>query len=259
MKTLSLLKKLAHFFPKKYAYENYDFPGLQIGKLKKDTNCVLVCLDFDEEVYKIMVKRNLFKEVDLIITHHPFIYGTRAKVLKADENKAKLTHLMEKHGIPIYSFHTNFDKGQNGMNDALANKLELKNIHSLEFNDMGRGGELTNPMEIHDFAHYAKEKLGVSYSLLLNYGVKTIKTVSIIGGGGWGAYKDAKDAGYDIYISGDIPHHGRRGVISFNCNYLDMPHEIERIFMKQMSSIIQSFDQDIKIIEIDHEKLPELI
>ena len=104
-----------------------------------------------------------------------------------------------------------------------------------------------------------ENKLGVDYGLLLPYGKKSIKTVAIIGGGGWGFYKSAMLDGYDIYISGDIPHHGRRGVISYKYNYLDLPHEIEKVFMEKMAEHILSIYENIKIIKLDHEKLPEII
>ena len=74
-------------------------------------------------------------------------------------------------------------------------------------------------------------KKDINYGLLLNYGKKMIKTVAIVGGGGSKYYKDAMLDGADIYISGDCPHHVRRDIITSNFNYLDLPHEIEKIFM----------------------------
>ena len=259
MKTRSLLKKLSQFYPKKIAMKYKDYPGLQLGKLKENTNTILVCLDFDEEVYEIMDKNNLFEEVDLIITHHPFIYGKLQKVLQNDQNKEALYNKILQKNIPICSYHTNFDEGKDGMNDALANALELLDIHPLNLIPMARGGHLKRAMNVEDFAHYANEKLNVEYSVLISKGKQTVQSVAIVGGGGWYDYKAAQEEGYDIFISGDVPHHGRRGVISYKYNYLDMPHEIERIFIDAMSNKLNEIDSSLKIIKINHEKLPKLI
>lgn len=202
MKTKALLRKLSTFFPKKLA-EAYDYPGLQVGKLKEDTNNVLLCLDFDEDVLNYILNNKLESQIDLIITHHPFIFGNKKDILANDNNKNYLYHKMEELNIPIYSFHTNFDSGKNGMNDALVEKLGLINTHRLLSETMACGGELPHEMDIKEFAKYALEKLNVDYGLLLNYGNKTIKSAAIIGGGGWRGFKAAQLESYDIFISGE--------------------------------------------------------
>lgn len=256
METNRLFRKLAVQFPKSIK-EKFDHIGLMTGKLPNNINSVVLCLDFDEEVYdKVKVMK---KKPDLIITHHPFIFGTRMHVLKRDEKKRALTEAIDKLGIPVYSMHTNFDSGKGGMNDALAQALNLQNIKPLETCKMARGGTLSKPMEIHEFAKYANKCLGVEYSHLINGGTKKIKSVAIIGGGGSREYTFAMKEGYDIYISGDIPHHARRNVLSDHFNFLDMFHEIERIFMPTMKKILSEIDPKMEIKIIDHEKIPELI
>ena len=137
--------------------------------------------------------------------------------------------------------------------------LELKDIHPLISNPMARGGELEDEMDVYEFSKYAKNKLNVSYGLLLPYGNKKIKRVAIIGGGGSSYYKDSMLESYDIYISGDCPHHIRRDIVTSNYNYLDLPHEIEKIFVKQMKKVLLDIDSNFEIIEVDHEKEPEVI
>jgi putative NIF3 family GTP cyclohydrolase 1 type 2 len=145
------------------------------------------------------------------------------------------------------------------MNDALAQALNLKNIRPLEGCKMARGGELEKEMEIHDFAFYANKCLKIEYSHLINAGKKNIKTVAIIGGAGSREYVTAMLEGYDIFISGDIPHHARRDIIAAHYNFLDMSHEIEKIFMPQMKKLLLEIDSTLKVDIIDHEIIPELI
>ena len=83
--------------------------------------------------------------------------------------------------------------------------------------------------------------------------------MAIIGGGGSRSWQLAKDAGADIYISGDAPHYVRRDIVNARYNYLDMPHEIEKIFMPTIKKFLLGIDKDLEVIVVDHEKLPKVI
>ena len=251
----TILRKLSKNFPKRIAKMNHDHVGLMTGKKPDKVQKIFLSLDLDWEVLPLVKE---FKP-DVIITHHPFIFGTRARVLKHDESKRLLVEEIDRLGIPVYSFHTNFDTGEGGMNDALAEALGLVNVYRPQKDMMMRIGELETPLEVEEFAKKANTVFHVDYSLLINCGAKIIKKVGIIGGGGSRGWEIAKAEGCDIYISGDVPHHVRRGVVDGKFNYLDMPHEIEKIFMPTMKKILLSYDPSLEIMAVDHEKLPKVI
>ena len=255
MNTKSLLKKLAKRFPKRIAKENHDYVGLMTGKLPEEVHKILLLLDCDWEIFPKI------KEIkpDLVLTHHPLIYGTRAKVFKYDPTKKELCDALDAINVPVYSTHTNFDSGIGGMNDALAEELGLIDIKAPEKDPMMRGGRLVKPMKVEDFAKFAKEKFNVDYSLLISTGKPVVESVAVVGGAGSGRWRIAKEAGYDIFISGDVPHHVRREIVNGKYNYLDMPHEIEKMFMPQMKKLLSEIDSSLEIITIDHEKLPKII
>jgi dinuclear metal center protein, YbgI/SA1388 family len=254
MNTKSLLRQLASYYPQRLR-ESYDFGGLMVGTLPKEVHSVFLCLDFDDEVLPEVLK----VRPDLIITHHPFFFGTRYRILKSDPVKAELYEKMLKEKLCLLSYHTNFDAARSGMNDELAEKLGLIDVKPLETAPMARGGKLEKPMEIRAFARYAKERLGVSYGLLIAAGKPMISSVAMIGGGGWMENVNAQAEGYDIYLSGDCPHHGRREIVLRHYNYLDLPHEIEKAFMTRMTKTLLNIDLKLTIISVDHEKLPEVI
>ena len=256
MEKIKLFRELAKRFPKSIKSRG-DRIGLMTGKLPDNINHILLCLDFDGFVLEMVKKMD--KKPDLILTHHPFIYGPRMTVLNHNETKRCVCEAIDKLGIPVYSMHTNFDTGRDGMNDALAAALKLQNVRPLEKCKIARGGELEKPMEIHEFALYANKCLKIEYSHLINAGKKIIETVAIIGGGGSREYSCALKEGYDLYISGDTPHYIRRDVIAARYNYLDVSHEIERIFMPQMKKILLEIDPTLEVKIIDHEVIPELI
>lgn len=256
MNTIKLLRNLAKRFPKSIASRG-DFVGLMTGKLKEDTKHIVLCLDLDDISFNKI--KDMGEMPDLILTHHPFLYGTRCRVFKYDEIKKRLCEEVDLYNVPVYSMHTNFDTGRGGMNDALAEALGLENIKPLEFCKMARGGELPQEMEIHEFAKYANEKLHMEYSQLVHAGKDYVKRVAIVGGGGSRRFDIAIVEGYDVFISGDAPHHVRRDVIANKFNYIEMAHEVEKIFMPQMKKILLEIDPTLKVDIIDHEELPELI
>ena len=255
MKTKIMVRQFGKYFPKRYAKMWHDHVGLMTGKLPEDVKSVLLCLDCDWELLPLV---QMYKP-DLIISHHPFIYGTKAKVFKYNESRRLLCEEIDKLGIPVYSLHTNFDAGKGGMNDALASALDLENIYAPQHDIMMRIGELKNPMPAEEFAKFAKERFNVDYSLLINKGNETIKKVGIVGGGGSRSWQIAKEEGCDIYISGDAPHHVRRDIVNEKYNYLDMPHEIEKIFMPTMKKFLLGIDENLNVIVVDHETLHKVI
>ncbi len=255
MNTKSLLNKLGKRFPKKYAKMNHDFVGLMTGKLPEEIRKIVLCLDCDWEIFDKIKE----EKPDLVLTHHPLVYGLRSRVFKRDPSKKELCDALNAINVPVYSMHTNFDTGLGGMNDALAEALHLKNVKVIEDNIMMRGGELESSMSAEEFAKMANKAFGVQYSLLINKGKKEIKNVAIIGGGGSGNWPIAKNNGYDIYVSGDAPHHIRRDIVNAKYNYLDMPHEIEKIFMPTMKKLIHELDESIEIVVINHEVEPTVI
>ncbi len=255
IKTDILLKKLSKPFPKRYAKAHFDHVGLNTGHKPEQVQKIVLALDLDWQILE-QIKKEM---PDMIITHHPFIFGTRSKVLKYDESKRLLVEEIDRLDIPVYSYHTNFDTGKGGMNDALSKALGLVDIYTPAKDIMMRIGYLKEEMPIMDFAKFAKKQFRVDYSLLINEGSPTIKKVGIIGGGGSRSYKIAQEEGCDIFISGDAPHHVRREIVNAKYNYLDMPHEIEKIFMPTMKKILLDIDDSLDIVIIDHEKEPQVI
>lgn len=255
MKTNLLLNKLGRLYPKRLALKNNDVVGFMAGQKIQEVKKIVLLLDLDE----IVLAEALSHKPDLILTHHPFIYGTRAKVFKKDEKKAMLAKYIDTLPVMVYSMHTNFDEAPNGMNDALAHKLGLENIKPLMKAPMARGGKLPKPMNRDAFSQYAAKALDVPYGLLVGAGKEMIETVAIIGGGGSRSWVVAQEEGYDLYISGDAPHYVRRDVMNAQYNYLDLPHEIENIFLHKMKEVLLALDPTFEIIAIKHEIPPKLI
>ena len=257
METKLLLKKLGKMFPKKIAKANHDFVGLMMGTLPKEVRSVLLCLDFDEFVMD-EIEANGYTP-DLIITHHPFIYGRKKDIFFFDPQKESLSKKIVDKNLTIYSMHTNFDGGSGGMNDTLAKMLNLGNVRRLPDDYILRIGDLPREMTLIELARYAKKNLNLKNVRVVQGNDDLIKTIGIIGGGGSSYYKKAMHNGAQAFISGDAPHWMRRDVLRYKMNYIDVAHEVERVFMGRMKEILSSLDSNIKITIIDHEEEVETI
>lgn len=245
-----IIRKLFKTYPLKISKKYHDFSGYMLGNREKEVKRIALMLDLDDISYDLIKD----SQIDMIITHHPFLYGKKSEVLLHDENKRNLFQKLVENDILVYSFHTNFDEGEGGINDGLAKLLELENIHVPESTLMARAGSLKQEMSFEDFTKYVLNKFNLNYLVGLNYGKSTIKSVAIVGGGGWSDCFTLNDNGYDVFISGDVPHHGRRAMILNHCNYLDCSHEIENIFMNQMEIQLKNIAQTLDIIKIYHEE-----
>ncbi len=100
--------------------ESWDNVGLQSGSRDWPVNKIWVALDPLPEV----ISSACTHDVDLLITHHPLLFNP---VHSIDFNSS-IGSIIEKSAVgklAIYSAHTNLDKASGGLNDMLADRLEL--------------------------------------------------------------------------------------------------------------------------------------
>ncbi|MCB0509869.1 MAG: Nif3-like dinuclear metal center hexameric protein, partial [Bacteroidetes bacterium] len=106
--------------------ESYDNSGLLIGTGEEEINAVLVSLDLTEEVLDEAIKRG----AKMIISHHPIIF-TGLKRFNAKSYVQRIVAKAIKNDLVIYAMHTNLDNVSQGVNAALASKLNLLNTRIL--------------------------------------------------------------------------------------------------------------------------------
>ncbi|HSQ34197.1 MAG TPA: Nif3-like dinuclear metal center hexameric protein [Peptostreptococcaceae bacterium] len=121
-----IINILEEQYPKNLAYD-WDNVGLLVGNINSDIKNIMLCLEANESI----IDEAIQNKVDLIITHHPFIFK---KLTSINENdiKGKCIYKLIKNNINIYCMHTNFDIAFGGLNDAFAQMLNLQNINILE-------------------------------------------------------------------------------------------------------------------------------
>ncbi|KOY80926.1 Nif3-like dinuclear metal center hexameric protein [Lysinibacillus macroides] len=113
--------------PKKLACMDNDPIGLAIGTLNKPVHKVLVTLDVNEAIANEAIDQGC----ELIIAHHPPIFRRLANI-RTDNPAGRLYEKLIKHDIAVYAAHTNLDVAEGGVNDLLADALQLERRTILE-------------------------------------------------------------------------------------------------------------------------------
>jgi dinuclear metal center YbgI/SA1388 family protein len=98
-----------------------DKIGLQLGSLAREIRTVLVALDVTEEVVDEAIRLG----AELIIAHHAIIYRPLAQ-LQTDTPMGNIYAKLIKHDIAVYIAHTNLDAAEGGMNDWMAEALQIQ-------------------------------------------------------------------------------------------------------------------------------------
>lgn len=120
-----IISLLEGFAPKKMAVEG-DPIGLQVGSLNKPIKKVMIALDVLESV----VDEAIEGKVDLIIAHHPLLYRPLKKI-DISTSKGKVIEKLIKNDITVYAAHTNLDVTRLGVNEWLADQLQLMSTEVL--------------------------------------------------------------------------------------------------------------------------------
>jgi dinuclear metal center YbgI/SA1388 family protein len=110
--------------------ESYDNAGLITGHASWECTGIICSLDAIEEV----VKEAIQKKCNLIVAHHPIIFGGLKKINgKNYVEKTIITAI--KHDIAIYAIHTNLDNVIDGVNGKIASMLGLQHCRILSPKD----------------------------------------------------------------------------------------------------------------------------
>ncbi|WP_251555035.1 Nif3-like dinuclear metal center hexameric protein [Neobacillus muris] len=115
-----MIQLFEQFSPKGLAMEG-DKIGLQVGRLNKKIDRVMIALDVLENVIDEAIEKN----VQLIIAHHPPIFRPLKNIM-TDTVQGRMIEKLIKHDIAVYAAHTNLDVAKGGVNDWLAEALGLK-------------------------------------------------------------------------------------------------------------------------------------
>ena len=203
--------------------EKWDNVGLLIGDISQKINKVLVALDATDDVINEAIEGNY----NCIITHHPLLFTPVKRITSEDTTGRKILKLI-KHNICLYAAHTNLDAAPDGVNDVLAEKLDIKNIRPMIPDALnpaigaGRIGTLENEITLAELIEHVKTALNLKEARYTSDLNKKIKKVAICGGSGMGYWHGAVDC--DVYITGDVKYSDALKALETGLSIVDITH-----------------------------------
>ena len=195
VRAIDIARAVEKFAPLSTQVE-WDNSGFSVGDPQAAVHKVLIALNCTLDVVEEAVERNC----DMILTHHPLIFGGCRSVLynnvcfvdgnddSASRASASASGFSEslqgrsiataiKNNITIYSSHTPLDKARGGLNDLMAKRLNLQNCKVLSPDGFGVVGTLKTVgtlkgnsgekagkgMNGEEFIKFVKKQFGLKY------------------------------------------------------------------------------------------------
>jgi dinuclear metal center YbgI/SA1388 family protein len=235
---------------------DFDNAGFLVGRGDRTVTRVLVALDITPEV----IAEAAEKGCQLILAHHPVIWGKLGQVTDESATGRKVLALIEK-GIAAICAHTNLDAAEGGVNTALAQRLGLENPVPLETDGVdeagrpygiGRVGNLPGgPLSLADFARKAKENLGLTGIRAMDAGVPVHRVA--VGGGACGSMlPQVKAMGCDTFLTSDLKHDLYLEARDLGINLLDAGHySTEAVVCPVLAQWVREAFPDLEVLEAE--------
>ena len=236
--------------------EEWDNSGIQIAVRGSGIRRIMTALEITDEIVSEAIER----EADMIVTHHPLIFGELSSIDRAQIEGQYILDLV-KSNISVYASHTPFDKCRGGNNDYLAGELGLTDIDGfttkkdgIPVKDMtGRVGNLPEPLSLGELADILSGILDADRQSFRTVGElsETIEKVAVCTGAGADFIETAVDNGCDVLITGDVKYHDAQKARATGLCVIDAGHYgTEKTFTANMARTLRDrIGAQVDIIE----------
>ena len=222
---------------------SWDNSGSQV-EFNENTDSVVLAMDVTDKV----IDKALEMDTKLIISHHPMFFSGSKNIIEGTYLGDNIIKLI-KNNISVFSYHTSMDVADDGVNDTLFEKLDLKNKSILTYEEekpMGLIGEFEIELTLTDLDKFIKEKLQVAKIKYYGREDRNIKKVAILGGSGSDFISQAKEVGVDAYITSDIKYHDGQRAYEDDLILIDVGHFYsERIILPKIKKKLQENFMDL--------------
>jgi dinuclear metal center YbgI/SA1388 family protein len=184
---------------------DWDPVGLQLGDPAAEVERAAVCHEVTEEVVSALEA----DPVDLLVTYHPLLFDPINRVLAGRSAEARAYRLL-RADVNLLVVHTDFDAAPGGTADALAAKLQLRDITPFgsdaedHLPAIGRFGQFGQTLDVLD-ARIA-DAFGSNGLRVSGDRSKILERVAVIPGSGSRLIEEAA-AVSDALVTGDVSHH----------------------------------------------------
>ncbi len=254
----SLLEETA---PRRLA-EKWDNVGLQVGSLGGEIKKIMFSLDPCIEAVNFACSSG----AQLLVTHHPLIFSPLISV-HTDSFPGGVVALALEKKISLFSSHTNLDRAKSGINDALAEILELEDAEVLEDFEGGEGeglgriGGLKESLSLSAFAERVAQRLSAESLRIVGSEETCVKRVAVVGGSGAGFALRARAMGADVLVTGDVGYHhaleaSREGLCVIDAGHFYTEKAAFRMLAQRFQITVNSKGWEIEVGFYDGQRSP---
>ena len=235
--------------------ESWDNVGLLAGRAGKEVHTVYVALDATEAIIEAAIREG----ADMLITHHPLIFGGVKHVSDRDALGRRLLSLIAAD-ISCYSGHTSFDIAKGGMADLAAGRLglfdETKELLPLEVTGeqddapvgIGKIGDLKEVCAVETLAKTVKERFGIPAVTVYSSG-RPVRRAAISPGSGKSMGKAALLRGADVLITGDMGYHEGLDLVEEGVSLVDAGHYgLEHLFVEAVAEKLEAEEAGLRVV-----------
>lgn len=226
-----IIAAMEEIAPTELAME-WDHVGLMIGDAETAVKKVLLALDITKDAIDMAIS----EKANMIVTHHPMFF-TPISVINYGTPMGSNIRALIQHDICVFSAHTNLDRAPAGVNQALAERLELVMPVLLQGTDVGICGSVGGESAmLFQYADMVKDKLGASGILLNTDRDREVSRVFLQGG----AFDESvipvlKNYRVDAVVTGEMKHHNMLELEDAGIAAIVAGHEVtERIVLPSL-------------------------
>lgn len=247
MQVRELVQVLETIAPPAYGCD-WDNIGLMFGRESDEVHNIYIALDATDDV----IEDAKTKGCDFLLTHHPLLFTPIRRIDETTLAGRRLLRLAECQ-MACYGMHTSFDAAPGAMGDLTAERLGIQRTVPMTVTEepggIGRFGCLDQPVSLREFCGQVKKAFALPTVTLYDGGEqdRLVSKIAVLPGSGKGEAELALSMGAEVYVTGDMTHHGALDAMAQGLAVIDAGHYgLEWIFIPHMETILR-------------EKLPETV
>lgn len=233
-----------------HEFKDYAPNGLQIEG-KSDVKKIVCAVTASQEAIDAAIAEN----ADLLLVHHGYFWKGEPYPITGMRGR-RIKNLIQ-HDISLLAYHLPLDSHPKlGNNAAIADILELENLHALdpsERHPIGNIGDLKNPMTPETFKDYLTQRLGFN-TIHLAANKATIQKVGFCTGAAQDFITKAAIQNCDAFISGEVSERTYYEAKELNVHYYACGHHAtERYGVQRLAQAIAAeFDIEMVYFELNN-------
>lgn len=282
----SILDSLEMIAPLAIA-ESWDNVGLLAGSPEMQIRSVMTCLTIAKETVIEAINR----KIDLVVVHHPLPFKPINR-LSTQSTTGRWLWKLASAKIAIYSPHTAWDNTIGGINDQIANILQLDDVESivpfekhvvkkLAAAKLSNTAVLDYPCPTIDIEKIGSGRIGSSRTAISSPQGRTIGSVvemlqakissliissnaaantpvsriAVVCGSGGSFAESAYKAGADLLVTGEATYHQMLEAQSLGLNLLTIGHYAsERFAMENLANRLKSLHENCEFFASTEER-----